>query len=166
MSVQNLKDEEAWKKLEELAKDIDFAMMETNLGGRPSHIIPMSTKEVDQEGSIWFLSNRNSEHNAHIHSDNDIQLIYSKPGAMEYMVVYGKAFIYTDQETIARFYEQSDEAWFDGVNDPNASAIKVVPEKANYWDTEGGKLASLVKKGIGAITGNKQDVGVEGELQI
>ena len=166
MSTENLENEKAWDKLKELATDIDFTMMETNLGGRPSHVIPMSTKKVDNEGNIWFLSATNSDHNQFITKDNAVQLLYSKPGAMEYMVVYGKAFVYTDKETIKDLYSKTDDTWFDGVDDPNASAIKVIPEQGYYWDTASGKLATLVKKGIGAITGNKQDVGVEGELHI
>lgn len=100
MSTTNLSNNEAYTKLKERAEGIDFAMFETNLGARPTHIIPMSTKKCDQEGSIWFLSNKNSDHNSFITQDNDVQLIYSKPAAMEYMAVFGKAFIYKDLDTI------------------------------------------------------------------
>lgn len=165
MSEKNLFNEEARAKIKELAENIDFAMMETNLGAKQTHIIPMSTKEVDADGSIWFLSNKNSEHNRYLLADKDIQLIYSKPGAMAFMTVFGHASISTERPVLEKYYGKTDDAWFDGINDPNLTAIKVVPEDAHYWDTKNGKLVSLLKMGMGAITGEKQDLGEHGNLK-
>jgi general stress protein 26 len=166
MSENNLFNEEARAKIKGLAEDIDFTMMETHLGAKQTHIIPMSTKEVDEDGCIWFLSNKNSEHNGYIEADNSIQLIYSKPGDMEFMIVYGEAHITTERPILEKYYGSSDDAWFDGVDDPNLTAIKVVPKDAHYWDTKNGKLVSLLKMGMGALTGEKQDLGEQGELKI
>ena len=166
MGTKNLFSNEAKQKLKELAEGIDITIMETNLGSKPSHTIPMSTKEVDDEGCIWFLSNKNSEHNSYLNSDNSIQLIYSKPSDMEFMTVYGQAFITTDRTVLEKYYGKSDDTWFDGVDDPNLTAIKVIPEDAYYWDTRHGKFTSLLKMGIGALTGKKQDLGEEGDLEL
>lgn len=166
MSEKNLFNEEAKAKIKELAENIDFAMMETNLGAKKTHIIPMSTKEVDEDGCIWFLSNKNSAHNNHINADNTLQLIYSKPGDMEFMTVYGHASISTERPVLEKYYGKSDDAWFDGINDPELTAIKVVPEDAHYWDTKNGKLVSLLKMGMGAVTGEKQDLGEHGNLEM
>ncbi|WP_391575340.1 pyridoxamine 5'-phosphate oxidase family protein [Aureliella helgolandensis] len=43
-------------KLKELAESIDFAMLCTDLEATPFHAIPMSTRRVDDQGHIWFLS--------------------------------------------------------------------------------------------------------------
>ena len=166
MSEKNLYDEEAKRKLRELAEGIDFAMMETNLGGRPSHINPMSTKEVDDQGCLWFLSNKNSEHNSHLQKDDTIQLIYSKPSDMEFLIIFGKAEILTQRPILERYYGKMDDAWFDGVDDPNLTAIKVVPSEAQYWDTKNTKLVTMFKMGIGMLTGNQQDVGEQGNLEV
>lgn len=166
MSEKNLFNVEAKAKLKEIVGNIDFAMMETNLTSKPSHIIPMSTKEVDAEGCIWFLSNKNSEHNTFLNADDSIQLIYSKPSDIEFLTLFGHAFITTDKAVLELLYSDSDDAWFDGVNDPNLTAIKVIPKEAYYWDTKNGKLVSLLKMGIGAITGEKQDLGEEGGLNL
>lgn len=166
MSKNNLFNEEARAKIKELAENIDFAMMETHLGSTPTHIIPMSTKDVDEDGCIWFLSNKNSEHNGYIDADNTLQLIYSKPSDMEFMIVFGHAFISTERPVLEKYYGKSDDAWFEGIDDPNLTAIKVVPKDAQYWDTKNGKLVSLLKMGLGAITGEKQDLGEQGTLKI
>lgn len=166
MGTKNLFNKEATQKLKELAEGIDIAIMETNLGARPSHTIPMSTKEVDDEGCIWFLSNKNSEHNSHLNSNKDLQLIYSKPSDMEFMTVYGKAFITTDRKVLEKYYEQTDDTWFKGIDDPNLTALKVIPEEAHYWDTTHGKFTSFLKMGIGTLTGKKQELGEDGNLEL
>ncbi len=166
MSEKNLFQKEAKSKLKEMAENIDIAIMETNLGRKPAHHVPMSTKEVDHEGCIWFLSNKNSVHNGHINSDRSIQLIYSKPSDMAFLTIYGNAFITSDMAVLKRYYGKSDDAWFDGIEDPNLTAIKVIPEVAHYWDTKSGKLVSLLKMGIGALTGKRQNLGTEGDLSI
>lgn len=166
MSEKNLFNEEAKAKIKELAENIDFTMMETNLGSKPTHIIPMSTKDVDGDGCIWFLSNKSSEHNGYIEADNSIQLIYAKPGDMEFLTLYGEASITTERAILEKYYGKSDDAWFDGVDDPNLTAIRVVPKDAYYWDTKNGKLISLLKIGVGALTGEKQDLGEYGDLEV
>ena len=163
MSEKNLFNEEAKAKIKELAENIDFAMMETHLEAKQTHIVPMSTKNVDGEGNIWFLSNKNSDHNKFIEADNSLQLIYAKPGDMEFMTLFGHAYITTERSILKKYYSNADDAWFEGVDDPNLTAIKVVPEDAHYWDT---KLVSLVKMGMGALTGKKQDLGVQGDLKV
>lgn len=166
MSEKNLFNAAAKAKLKEMVENIDFAMMETNLTSKPSHIIPMSTKEIDAEGCIWFLSNKSSEHNSYLNSDNSVQLIYSKPSDKEFLSLFGNAFITTDKAVLELLYKKSDDAWFDGVEDPNLTAIKVIPKEAHYWDTKNGKLVSLLKMGISAVTGEKQDLGEEGDLNL
>ena len=166
MSEKNLFNEAARAKIKKLAEDIDFAMMETNLGAKPTHIIPMSTKDVDAEGNIWFLSNKDSEHNQYLDADKSIQLIYSNPNDFEFMNIFGHASRTTERAVLEKYYSKSDDAWFEGVDDPNLTAIKVVPKDAYYWDAKNGKLVSLLKMGLGALTGEKQDLGEHGDLNI
>ncbi len=166
MSIKNLYNTQAKEKIEELAVSIDFCMMATDLGKAPFHIIPMSTKKVDDEGAIWFLSGKNSSHNKNIKADSRAYVLYSDPGSFEFLSVYGTAMITDDQKILDSLYGKSDDAWFEGKNDPNLSAIKILPEEAHYWDTKDGKLVSLLKMGVGAITGNEPDLGEEGSLNI
>lgn len=166
MSTENLNSNEAKEKLKELAEGIDFCFMATNLGANPGHAIPMSTKEVCEHGNIWFLSNKNSQHNQNIAADPHTELYYGKPGSMEFLVVFGEASISTDRAMIDKLYGKADDTWFEGKDDPNVSVIKVTPKDAHYWEPKGNVLVSLVKIGIGYVTGKKQELGDEGDLSI
>ena len=165
MSKENLYNDNAKKKIKEMAEDIDFTMMATNLKQTPLHMVPMSTKKVDDQGHIWFLSNKNSTHNQNIMNDANLHLIYADKGDMQFLNVYGMATITTDRAIIDELYGSGDDAWFDGKDDPNITAISVKPTEAFYWDPKNGKLISLVKMGVGAITGNKPDNMDTGKLK-
>lgn len=166
MSKENLYNEDAKNKISKLAKDIDFAMMATNLSQQPLSVIPMSTKKVDEDGNIWFLSGKDSDHNKDIEQDPKTQLIYSDPGSMEFLSVYGEGSISTEKLIIKELYSSADDTWFDGADDPNITAIKFKPSEAHYWDTDSNKLVSLFKIGKGAVTGEKQDVGESGHMKM
>lgn len=165
MSKENLYNDEAKKKVKDMAENIDFTMMATDLKTTPLHMIPMSTKKVDDQGNIWFLSNKNSTHNQNIAKDSHLHLIYANKGDMQFLNVYGKATITTDKTVIDELYGSGDDAWFEGKDDPNITAISVNPTEAYYWDPKSNKLVTLVKMGVGAITGNEPDIMDFGKLK-
>ena len=168
MSQENLTTNEGIKKLQELAIGIDFALFATNLGVQAAHAVPMSTKEVDEEGNIWFLSNKNSEHNKHIAEQGVAQLYYGKGSSMEFLTVFGKATISTDKSIIEQLYVKSDDSWFDGKDDPNVSIIRIQPTDVYYWDSKVGKFVSMLHFLTAIVTGTKADNsdGVEGKIEI
>src|SRR5690606_31110924 len=132
MSTENLNNEAAREKLKGLVEDIRVAMMVTGLSKIPLNAIPMSTKKIDETGDIWFLSLRNSEHNMNIAENNQVQLLYSDPSDMEFVSVYGTGEIITNREVLEELYDEMADAWFDGEDDPNLSAIKFHPREAYY----------------------------------
>ena len=166
MSVNNLQSVEAVSKIREMAEAINFANLCTNLNAKPFHAIPMSTKRVDEQGSVWFLSGNDSTHNNNIHDDSKVELLYSDPRAIRFLNIYGDATIHKDRKILEQLYGKTDDAWFDGVDDPNLTAIEVVPLDAHYWDAKNNRLISMAKMGIAAITGKQPDLTTQGDLNI
>lgn len=166
MTTENLNAQDAVAKIKEMAESIDFTMLCTDLASSPFHAIPMSTKKVDDSGSVWFLSGKDSTHNDNILKQSKVELLYSSPSSMQFLSIFGEASIHTDQAILQSLYGSTDDAWFDGVNDPNLTAIKIKPIDAHYWDTKGNKLVVLMKMGAAAVTGEKADVGKQGDLNV
>ena len=166
MSTENLSHKEAREKLKDLVEDIRVAMMVTGLGKIPLSAVPMTTKEIDEEGNIWFLSLRNSEHNLNIAENSQIQLLYSDPSDMEFVSVFGTGEIVTSRDTLEELYDEMSDNWFDGVKDPNLTAIKFHPQEAYYWNNKSNKYVTLYKLGIAALTGKNKDIGDKGKLEL
>lgn len=165
--VSNLVSKEAVDKLKDLATHADICMFATSLTKLPLTARPMSTVAVDEEGCIWFLSQKSSEKNQEIKADNRVQLFYASKGSAEYLNVYGEAEIIINREKAEEIWTPIAKAWFPGgVDDPEVSIIKVTPLDCHYWDTKHGKLVSLFKIAAAMISGKPMDDGIEGDLNV
>ena len=125
----------------------------------------MSRQRVDEDGTIWFFSDKDSEKNTDIAKDSRVQLFYSNQKHMEYLSLYGHASILQNEVLAAELWSAPAKIWFKDADDPNLTIIKVVPEDGYYWDTKDGKLVSLFKMVVGAITGKELDGSVEGKVK-
>ena len=166
MSTKNLTSDEAKKKLKDMVEDIKIAMFTTQLDKQPLSVVPMHTKEVDKEGNIWFLSRNDSDHNSDLLKNPETQLLYSDPGSMKFVSVYGDAEIITDQAVLDDLYNKKDNAWFDGKEDPNLTAIKFAPKQAAYWNNDSNQLVTFLKLQAAAVTGDDKDIGTSGKMDL
>ena len=166
--MKNLVSQDAIAKIKEMAGDLDVCMLCTNLGAKPFNACPMSTQQVEDDGTIWFLSGKDSNHNADIKRDDAVQLIYSsKQSTAEYMSVFGSAEIVFNRMKAKELFDQIEKTWFPGgVEDPNLSLIKFTPKEGYYWDTKSGALVAFAKMAISSVTSLKMDDGVSGKLKI
>lgn len=159
--------DEAILKLKELVKHESICHLCTNLTHLPIDTRPMSTQEVDDDGAIWFMTSKKTQQITDIQNDNKVQLFYSNTSNYEFLSVFGSASISTDKAKIKKLWTPLAKSWFTkGVNDPDITLIKVVPENTYYWDTKSSKLVSLVKMLVSTVTGKAPDDGVEGKLNV
>lgn len=165
---KNLMNEEAVNKLKELALDIDIALFCTNLKTDDgSTCRPMSTQGVDEDGTLWFFSAKDSDKNREIKENNHVQLFYSHPGNMSYMVVNGTAEILFDKNKVEELWSPLVKTWFQGgKDDPNLSLIKITPVSAYYWDTQGNKMINFFKMLASVATGKTLVDAEEGALNV
>ena len=164
--VKNLIRTEANAKIKEIVEAADICLFTTDLTNLPLNTRPMSTQKVDDDGTLWFFSDKDSTKNDHIESDERVQLFYSNKMSSEYLSLYGTATVIKDDNKARELWSTHVKIWFDSPEDPNLTIIKVLPEDGYYWDTKDGKLVSLFKMGVGMITGKELDGGVEGKIKL
>ncbi|QBO57273.1 pyridoxamine 5'-phosphate oxidase family protein [Chryseobacterium salivictor] len=168
MSTENLNQKEAIEKLKKLSESARICMFCTDLDSHPNSCRPMSLRETDDQGNLWFISSDQSHKNFEIQKDNRVQLYFMNNSDSEYLSILGKAFIYKDKETIEEKWSAMANAWFDGKDDPNVSVIRVTPDETYYWEPKVGKFVSMLHFATAAISGQKSDNddGREGTLHI
>lgn len=165
--LKNLSGREGVEKLQELVKKARVCMFCTKVNDMPFETRPMSMQDVDDEGNIWFFSGESSNKNLQIEEENHVQLVYSNKGDYEFLTVYGTAEIIKDKAKAEELWEPIVKAWFkDGVDDPDLTIIKVIPKDVYYWDTQHGRVTSMVKIAIATMTNKVMDDGVEGKLKV
>lgn len=163
--IKTLIDQEAIEKIKELAKD-KICMFCTY---EDEQIVsrPMGTQGVDEDGTIWFFSNRSSDKNYQVKQDEKVYLMYADTSNHSYLSLTATAEIVKDKQKIDELWTKMSKAWFEkGKDDPELTLIRVTPEEGHYWDTKNGKLVSMIKIAIAAVTGSKMDGGIEGELKL
>jgi general stress protein 26 len=167
-NTENLKAKEGVEKLKEMVERIHICLFCTNLkvddGGTCR---PMDAQEVDDDGNLWFFSDKNSDKNKEIEQDKHVQLFFSHPGKQSYLVLNGEAEIIVDRDKIEELWTPLVKVWFkEGKDDPNISIIKVNTKNAYYWDEDGHKMINFFKMVASIATGTTFVSGKEGTIKI
>ncbi len=115
-------------------EEIQNAILITKLGYLPPHISLLQTKEFDNKGNIWFLSDKYSVCNQDLLISNEATLIYSKPESSYFLSLYGKGKIIDDPEKLKELYNEKDITYVKKREKETLTAIKFEILKADYWD--------------------------------
>ncbi len=168
MSTENLNNQKAIDKLKELVNKIDVGMLCTHTSdSKHVHAVPMSRQEVDDEGNIWFLFSSESESHKHLQIDSTVCLLYSDPRDYNFLSIHADTEISQNKARIEKYWNKMVEGWFEkGKEDPRIRVLKVKPVEAHYWDTKTNKLVTFMKVAISGLSGQKLDIGREGDLNI
>lgn len=164
--IEDVQHNDAIKKIKELADAADICLFTTNLTELPLSARPMSRQKIDDDGIMWFFSDKSSHKNEHIEKDNRVQLFFSNRNSSEYLSVFGTAEVIKDAAKAKELWSPIAKTWFnEGPEDPSLTIIKVTPLDGYYWDTKDGKLITLLKIAAGAITGKEIDGSIEGKIR-
>ncbi len=168
MSTENLHHQEAIDKLKEMIDKIDIGMLCTFIPGSDyPHAIPMSRQEVDEAGHIWFLFSSESESHQNLQLNPKSSLLYADVANYNFLSINGVAEISTDKARIGQYWNKMVEAWFEkGQEDPRIRVLKFIPSEAHYWDNKSNKFVTFLKVAASAVSGQKLDIGREGELNL
>jgi general stress protein 26 len=151
--------QQAIKKLNELIKEMDFAMLTTNDGG-VLRSRPMQTQDFDFDGDLWFFTSSNTHKSEEIERDNRVNVSYASPSDNSYVSVSGRASIVKDCEKIDEYWSDLYKAWFpEGKDTPDLVLLRVEAEQAEYWDAPSSTIAQTIGFLKALATGERVDVG-------
>lgn len=163
--TKSLSNREATEKIKEIAKGQICLLCTYENEKMVSR--PMGTSGIDDNGDIWFLSNKESDKNQQIKKDHSVYLMFMNAGKQQYLSLSGRAEIVLDRSKIDELWNPLAKAWFEeGKDDPSISLIRVRPIEGHYWDTKNGKLVSMIKIAVAAVTGKQMDGGVDGDIKL
>jgi general stress protein 26 len=143
------------KRLLDLIADIPIAML-TTFGPEGPRSVPMARQEVDPSAQMWFITARDTAHVRAIAADPRVALTFAARDS--WAAAYGRAEVVDDQTRLAELWTTFAEAWLPGgPEDPNATLLRVDLDHGEYWDTPGGKVASLISFVKTRLTGDTYD---------
>ena len=143
------------KKLVDLLEDSDIGML-TTFGAEGPRSVPMARQQVEPSAEMWFITARDTEHTRAVEREPRVSLTFSSRDS--WVAVYGAASVVDDTAKLKELWNTFAEAWLPGgPEDPNAVLLRVDVEHGEYWDSPGGKVASLLSFAKTKLTGDTYD---------
>jgi len=152
-------------RLIELAKDIRIGMFTTI--DAHGHIVsrPMAQQEVEFDGDFWFFAERDSRKVANITANPFTALTLTSNDT--WISLTGESTVVTDVAKAEELWNGWVEAWLpQGPKDPSTVLIRFTPDTAEYWDTPGGRIASIISFVKSKITGERYDGGENEKVEL
>jgi general stress protein 26 len=132
---------EAVARVKELVEDIDIAMLTTSDDDGNLVARPMSTREMDAAGDIWFFTSDASKKVDEVEADHDVGLSYVDAKGMRFVSVAGRARVVHDPAKMEQLYTPSLDVWFEhGLQTPDIALLRVTPVETEFWEPAHGKL--------------------------
>lgn len=149
-------------KIQEVIKDIKFAMMTTINGKGDLHAWPMTTSEANLGAKeIWFIGDKKSDIYKDLQSNAKVGLAYASQDEKNYVSISANAELVTDEAKLDELWSPVYNAFFEhGKEDENVQLMKVVPHGAECW-ISGSSTINVFKMAAAALQDGKkaEDVG-------
>lgn len=162
-----LQGKEGIARIAGLIKEIRICMMTTLAEDGSFDSRPMATQNHEFDGSLWFLTRRESGKVREIANDAHVTLNYADPRDSSYVTVKGKAQFDHDTAKIHELWNPMYKAWFPGgESDPQIAVLKVDVTEAQYWEASSSKLVFTFRYLASALTGGKVSIGETGRVLV
>ncbi len=138
-------------KLAELIADAQVCMFTTIDEGRPISR-PMAAQEVEFDGDLWFFTKQGGRKVGQIGHERRVGVTFSSRDS--WVSVTGEAEVLRDVAKARELWNAGIEAWFpNGPEDPDIVLLKVHADGAEYWDTPGAGIVSVLSFVKAKVTG-------------
>jgi general stress protein 26 len=152
-------------KVSELLKKFRFAMFTTVDESGKLVSRPMTVQDREFDGDLWFFAAKDSDDVKQIGGDAQVNVSFSSNDT--WLSLSGTAETVDDAVKVHELWNPYVEAWFPkGENDANVTLIRFSPDTAQYWDTPGGRVASVIAFVKSKVSGSTPDVGETGTTTV
>ncbi|GAA1953743.1 pyridoxamine 5'-phosphate oxidase family protein [Agromyces allii] len=146
------------ERIIELARGIPYGWLTTINGEGRLVSRPMAPREVTDAGELWYFAERDSRDVSEITANRTVGVTLNSGST--FVSFAGTAEIVDDHAKKDELWDAAVEAWLpDGPQSPNAVLIRVTAESGEFWDTPGGRIATLISFVKAKITGERYDGG-------
>jgi len=152
MSIDEQQDRQ--EKVRDLVRSSRIAMLTSVSPDGTLVSKPMANQDVDFDGSVWFIAERESEKVRNIRANPSVNVAYSTNSS--WVSLAGRASVVDDHAKLAELWDTFTDAWMEGGPDnPNNILIKVDADSAEYWDSPGSKVTQVVNLVKAKVTGKR-----------
>lgn len=142
------------EKVHDLLKGFSTAMLITHDAGGPLHARPMAIADLTNPCDLWFITSDDSGKAHEIGRDTRVHIVCQRDHSV-YLSIAGSASVQHDLSRIDEVWKEPFRVWFPGgKTDPHLALIRVIPDRAEYWDNQGfNKVSYLWEAAIAYVSG-------------
>lgn len=145
------------EKLGDLIKGIRFAMLTTVDPDGSLRSRPMTTQETEFDGTLWFFVQSDSPKVNEVNQHHQVNVSYADPDHHRYISVSGRAQMVYSRRKMEELWRPAYKLFFpEGLDDPKLTLLAVSVEKAEYWDTPGGLVSTIIGFAQRVVQGDDQ----------
>jgi general stress protein 26 len=142
----------------DLLKGQRFGMLTTTDAEGTLISRPMALQEVEFDGDLWFFAERTSRKVLHVQASPQVNVAVGSGST--WVSLTGTATVVADDAKKRELWNSGVEAWFpDGPDDDGVVLLKVEATSAEYWNTPGGRIASVLSFAKAKLTGERYSGG-------
>ena len=155
------------RQLRGLLKGMPIAMLTTQSVGGTSHSRPMLVHDVDDEGWLWFLTDRHSRKACELSQNPQATIAFQSRRGDRYVSVQGTAVVVHDDVKLQELWNPTLRSWFPrGRRDPEIVLLAVRVTRAEYWLVPRTRLARIAGMAKALLTGKRHEAGKHGVLDL
>ena len=148
-------------KLGKLIEGNDIAMLTTRIGDGRLISRPLRMQELDGDGALWFITDRNSHKAEEIRLQPQVNASFASADHNTYVSIAGRASVIFDKARLLDLWKPAMMVFYPkGVDDPDLCLLRVQAESAEYWGGPGGFIGQALYLVMTAAT---RDPGVLSE---
>ena len=154
--------------LREIVVRIKVAMLTTRDAEGMMRSRPLHTLEADEQGRLWFFVSASSPKIDEMRREHgEVCLAYADTAKQDYASISGRGEIVGDRDRMRALWSPWVKVWFpQGIDDPDLALLCVHTDKAEYWESPGGKVRQLYGLAKARLTGNKDAIGENRKLRV
>ena len=143
----------------DIIEKVGVCMMTTQYAGG-LRARPLEARPDRSAGVILFVTDvrggKDDEIAAH---PREVGLCFIDHKQKAYLSLSGRAEVMRDPELARAIWASTDDAWWDGPDDPNVRVLRFVPDTAELWDGPASKAVAAYEFAKARQTGEKPDLG-------
>jgi general stress protein 26 len=118
----------------------------------------MALQEVEFDGDLWFFAERTSRKVAHLTAHPQVNVTVGSGST--WVSLTGRARVVDDAPRKRELWNGGVGAWFpEGPDDDRIVLVEVEGSSAEYWDTPGGRVATVLSFAKAKVTGQRYSGG-------
>jgi general stress protein 26 len=156
-TVQTATPDPVRRKISDIAREFDSAMLVTHTPRGGLHARPMSIVRVEPEASLWFATRLQSPKVDEVNADHQVLVVMQSTNRN--LSITGQARIVRDPNLAHELWNEGLRLWFRGPDDPELALLLVEPQEAEYWVMSG---TSWVKLALEAFKAYVRDEPLRG----